>query len=431
MKKSMLSMLLLQLTVGVLTSSLAAAEAMSCGLPICDIPTRVEELRSASQSERAQAMRLPREASRFEENLAVLANLADYADAAHALFAELREEDWVLREAHYLADQSRTRLLKLRLPVLSELVHDFDRLKDVGRRFEVLNHWSQRTEDVESIEVARALGAFGEHAFQWATSTRQEDYFAREARGLAEKAGARLTRLWPIHEGVYRIRVKCPAAPATCDSRIKRIDQLVIFDSLGPQGVLVAFAHRQGALTNYLYFGGILRQGGAELLTGEAARWAHPSQARISVDPATGAVKGVIRDISSLELLTFEGEPELRAVRFFEGPLLSEPLRESEISGAFPGTLGSIKGTLHVAKFEEGEWQGTFIAASGGLRRNFRRGSLDPARGLLHLVSPESGTTNVQAKLTVRFVRTASGRLEGAGTFLLTAGNPLQVKFTK
>ena len=144
-----------------------------CAVAVCDIPSELQKLRSDSQAQRFQEIVDLRNSYKNETQIAVLQNLLDFATQAGALFSQLKEEDWLVREAKNLANDALLKLSKFSQVDPSVLSGYYTQLTGEAARFEVITYWEGKIGDFEDQNQLLALGAFFKNAE--AISTRAQD----------------------------------------------------------------------------------------------------------------------------------------------------------------------------------------------------------------------------------------------------------------
>lgn len=425
-----LTLTLVLSTVGLNTANAAnSVNAPACDVPVCDIPTKLDELKLATQNDRYQFVKKLRDENRNSAEIKTLQNLITFADEAVILFKSLQDEDWVIREAVTLADQSRTSLLKIDISNPTVLISEFDRIEDLGQRFQVLNFWATESEKLEDQAKLKSLLKFGEHAKDWAIKTKQEDYFAREAQKLLDNASRKLISIYPTHEGVYDIKIKCIEC-YTAVGEVKKINQLVIFDSLSDRGLVVGFGEKDAHLLHYSFTNSTIESDAITVKTGREADWAHPAESFIKVDPATGNVSGTLYDTVSKDRIEFTGKADVRAIVAFNDEGAPRTLQDSEVVGRYKGTLGSLEGELVVRQFSDKKWKASFHAASGKSIKDFSDGGFNASRGILSLTS-SSNFSLVETKLNLAVRKDSKGNEVWRGSMMLTSGQPLKASFVR
>lgn len=393
-----------------------------CDLPVCDIPAAIQNLQQLNQGGRAQNLKDLRIKYRSATEPSIFVNLKEYSDLAKELFVELKEEDWVLREATYLQDLSRVALIKFSPISLTEMIGNFDGLVDVGGAYESMNFWALKIPKMEVVKDIMALISFAEHARNWAITTKQEDYFVREADKIISTGGLRLSLLYPQHEGVYDITVNCEPRPTDCGSFGLKMQRLMIFESLGGRGLLVSLSETQNNQIYYTYNNAVLTQNSTHVkgIVSEATPLTRVSEVNLKIDAVTGAVSGTLKDIAFAGLMRINGRPIKRPLEYYrdEGP--SRVLPVAQILGRYRGAIGSLKGDLVLAQYTGGEVVAVFEVTEN-YTFAFRAGAYNSTAGVLSLTNV--GTNNLgDRKLVLALRKDAQGKEMFTG-FMMT-GTP-------
>ncbi len=424
MNKIKLSMLLaIAATVGL---NFSVAFADDCTLPVCDIPAKIEELRAMTQNSRSEYLKELLKSQKGVKDPVILANLDAFATQALALFHEINEEDWMVREVNDISNFANSSLLlynALEMD-LATLIAKFDAFTDPSFNFKVMNYWVTAIEQVEDTVQVKKMMTFAEHELQWSNDTKQEDYFAREAKKGIDAAGVLLSRLLPVHEGAYKIKVTCSPSPSSCNSEDMGIDQINVLETLGSRGLVISVLNSNSGIQRFHYINSFLTNGGTQIhaqMT-EADPWARLTEIDLTITD-DGGLKGSIRDLSSGGTLVIVGKPVSKPVKFFTDAGAPRPLTVDDVVGNYHGTLGKIKGTLLVKQFAAGQLVGSFVA--GDIRRDFQYGNFKAKQGVVVLGNSGSGTQN-DVKLTVALRKDSHGREYLTG-FLLTDNGTVPV----
>ncbi len=418
MKKMKLSMLFAIATAVGLNFSVALAQ--DCTLPVCDIPAKIEELRAMTQNSRSEYLKELLKSQKGVKDPVVLANLDVFAAQVYVLFHEINEEDWMVREVNDISNFANSSLLMYNAMNmdLATMIAKFDAFSDPSFNYKVMNYWVTAIEQVEDTVQVKKMMTFAEHEMQWSNDTKQEDYFAREAKKGIDAAGVLLSRLLPVHEGAYKIKVSCKPSPSSCNSEDMSIDQINVLETLGSRGLVISVLNSNSGLQRFYYINSFLTNGGTQInaqMT-EANPWARLTEIDLTIK-ADGGLKGAIKDLSSGGTIIIEGKPIEKPVKYFTDAGAPRPLTADDIVGVYNGTLGKIKGTLLIKQFVAGQLVGSFV--SGSIRRDFQYVNFKAKQGVIVFGNSGTGTQN-DVKLTLALRKDRNGK-EFLTGFLLTS----------
>ncbi|MFN3454139.1 MAG: hypothetical protein ACK41T_04210 [Pseudobdellovibrio sp.] len=382
-----------------------------CNVPVCDISAKLEEMKMMNQTDKAQTLKNLKNKYRAETNVKVLLNLKEFADRSKNLFVELKEEDWVIREAQYLQNSSRIGLIKYDSVSKEKLIENFKALTDEGSYFEVLNYWVTQIELLEDVNEVLDLVSFAEFARKFTIETKQEDYIVREAESIIAVGGKHVSRLRPVHEGTYSVSLKCSPRPQDCKPGLSAIKHLSIMESLTSKGILVSFTDTASTMVAYLYTNAELTNNGTHIsgLSTEATPYTRVSEMSLDINPVTGAVKGTIKDIESKGTITFTGTPKKRVSQYFTDSGPTRVVSVDQIAGKYKGGMIGIGATLSISKYSNGSVVGVATLSNGEITLPFKTGAYNSRRGVLVLTSPGVGSES-DRKLVLALRKDSKGR---------------------
>lgn len=415
----------------VLSGGQALAQAATCNVPVCDIPAAIATLRQDNQSDRAAFVKNLRLAARGVTDLAVLENLKDFADQAKQLFIDLKEEDWVIREAQYLADLARVGLLEYSPINVAQYDQMFDELSDESNNFAVLSYWSARVPQMTQPTDVVAISTFAEHARQWAVTTKRDDYFAREADKIITESSVLMSHLYPSYEGTYNISVTCDPKPSDCDQSDLGLVRMSVFDTLSSRGLVVSFIDSQSHEPHYTYINSELTQNATHIhaMASESSAYARVSELVLDIKPEDGSVTGTLKNEAHPGILKITGTSLERSLRFYTDKGAPRTLQVSDIVGTYQGLLGKTPGRLVVSQYSNGDLAGTFLG-SGEYTIYFRIGAFQAGPGVLALTNAGSGTLG-DIKLLLGVRTDSQGKEVLTGFMLNDASQNVPAIFSK
>lgn len=365
-----------------------------CQLPVCDIPLALKQLENLNQSDRAQSVKNLRVSSRGTTDAKVYENLKEFSLEAKKLLVQLKEEDWVIREANYLLNFSLVGLIKYSEPIEKVLKENFDLMSEEGSVFDVLNYWATNVESLVIVKEVLAVVSFAEYVKAWALRTKQEAYLIREADTIISLGGKHVSRLNPFHEGTFSITTSCSPRPQDCLAGYGIIAHLSIMDLLGAKGLVVSFSDFKTNMTSYLYTTAELTKNGTRIrgISTEATPFTRVSEVMIDLDPVTGFIKGTLKDVEYPGILHFEGKPKRRISEYYnDSEGASRMISSNEVLGRYKGKFAGNNAELVVSKYSSGEIVGSITYSEHVKSIQFRAGAYHSQRGVLVLTGASSG----------------------------------------
>lgn len=403
------------------------AQAQDCTLPVCDIPAKVEQLKAGTQNERFVYIKDLRTQYRGETNPINLKNINAFSIEAKQAFLSINEEAWVIREVQGLQNAAVVGLIKYDKVETTydangknNLMRYFDYVTDEGSAFDVLTYWSEKVQKLENIDEVKAIINFAEYAKAWAVSTNQEPYIAREADKIIVVGGKNISRLFPAHEGTYKVKITCVPTPKDCGSLVKTLTYMSIFDSLGERGLVVNIADSVIDAPIYTYTSALLTKAGTHIrgVSSAATPNTRVSELNLDIDFKTGNITGVLQDFGYTGEMHIEATPIRRVTKYYadEGP--TRAMTVSETLGRYEGTFSTIQNcTLVVNRYSTGEIIALLQLGDAGTLQ-FHTGVFNETHGVLSFVgtTPNMG----DRKLILAFRKDKKGKEMLTGFMMTT-----------
>ena len=173
-----------------LTSPSAYAQTDTCGVPVCDIPSRIQDFRSNPQGTRYQWVLAYTAQANDSSDARVLKNLSAFAAALRPVFVELNEEDWMVRSVDNLASVALQKLSTADGTSVDELIGYFTALTGDSDRLPVLKFWRGKIAAATTQAALVDLNRFFSFAIG-ATSTNQS-WVTEQATGGSDDISARM-----------------------------------------------------------------------------------------------------------------------------------------------------------------------------------------------------------------------------------------------
>jgi hypothetical protein len=402
-------------------SFLASAPALAdgaCAVPVCDLDKAVAEFRAMPQSQRFQIIKGYEASYKNSTDVAVLENLSAFGQRLTALFAEIREEDWMIREAQTLSSMCNVGLAKYS-PLSVEKISGYYRLvRGSDARGPLIDAWTKRIEEYDDKASLMALLDLFEKMAVISDADGDEAYVARGARSAQAKVTSRLVKIYPYFEGTYRVTTRCTGlassdpVPSYCKGQI---DRLVIMDSLTDDEIQVSLVISRSASRLFRYKKVIISQAGTTFVSSPLPGMT--SEMSVTLDKATGRLRGSIKTAESLGTLEIEGELEQSPSRVYDRQLAgpnAAPLALSELTGAYRGQFAGHPSVLTIRAFESGQ-VGASLTFSDvpAFPYAFQYSKFYSKLGILVLVGAQSN--GALLKITAFFEKQADGSLRVHG----------------
>jgi lipopolysaccharide/colanic/teichoic acid biosynthesis glycosyltransferase len=410
-----------------------APSAPDCGLPVCNMEDFIEELRGLREGQRADRIKAFVATWKESENPLIYRNILDATTRAKAFFEEVKEQEWVIRETVLVQDFARSGLLRFDRPNFDQLKAIFDQIVSERPRYDVMSFWTKNARRLQRLDELKALLEFADHAYEWATRTKQEDWMIREPINLRNAATLALALVEPAHEGVYRIRTQCVPSPGSCNQVLLKMDQLVVMESTTYRGLIVSFSIQADHLAAPYFQRANLLELGTKI-EATSVEWSAAGVVNISINPETGQLTGNYQDNASAGLIKFTGTPIRRAVTFFRDKGPSRQLSLDDVVGRYKARIGDFAGEFMVRRAlktgaqNEPELVGTFVSSKRNgqefaWRRDFHVGNFQALAGVMTFYSTGTGRTT-DSKIVIGVRDNGRGAPRWTG-FMMTATTPV------
>lgn len=399
---------------------------LACALPVCNIPQRVEELRNQKPVDRFNALGELRKQNRNSKSPAVWRNLYDFSTRMYAVTQELKDEDWVIREAQTLQSEAGVGLIRFQSPKTSEMVYLYRQLMNEGYRFQVINYWVTSSETLTSAFSVRELIAFAQQAEEWSVKADDPEYVFREIASLHVAAAKRLATLDPFHEGTFRLVEDCSGAMAQlyqkkfpgerpCEGDRPQVSDLYLLESTTAFGLIAAFFDENQSIgePRFIFQQVIFESGVSSLRNNNRdlpIAYQIPAEFFAKIDPQTGNISGWIRDTRTLSNTIFKGTAGKRTVKYFRDGTNIPRISLDQIEGVYLGKTGQVAHKLIVKRFRENRFTASlfFGDAQRPIVVDYQMGSFLADRSYLNLV--RVGDNSGFVKLILGYRKNAQGQ---------------------
>lgn len=390
-----------------------SAEAPSvCEVAVCDIEMVIETLREANEADRfAYATELIKMHS-ASSDVAVLKNLLEVSKRMEALFVELGDADWVIREAQALGNHALLGLVKHSEIEAKAIIKYFSQLASEAKRYEAISFYTDRLSQIESTEELAEIIKFAAEAREISMNMGDDAYVARAADTLSSQATIKIVALDPVHEGVYKI------TSSTKDEHVLDIDKIVVLDSSSHKNLVVNFINSKFNRVVFSYSEAVIN---GNKITGKSVNSsAMSSQFELVFDRDSGAVEGMIQTTRTNEIV-FKAQRAFTVRDVFKGEAPVE-ITDKDILGTMEGSIMGINGTLSVHSFIPGVYSASFISERGELKIDYQ-GKFFPKKGVLSL------THENKSKLVIALRKVDDEAIWTGASFSVTNGKASKAMF--
>lgn len=341
---------------------------------------------------------------------AIWANLVDYARKAQALFVELKDEDYVRREAANLLDVALLGQHKFGPRTLANLVDTYGGFSNPGRRMEALSSHEGIELNQNSQEIAVVINFLTE-ARVISNRSGDPDWLLRKIEDLLGMASRRLSALDPIAEGVYDI-VFVPAANAPVHCLDPNLffgvfpDRLFLANSMTSDGIVAEF---MGGGSNFAFFKNLVFTGDLAAVRSSSISTGIASVFSMRLQKESGIVEGLFRSTRYACTYKFEGRRLRSPGRFLRDGALAQLPAASALPGIYsavvtnPETGNTITGSFVLREYKQ--IGGLTLAGSyfhGNAIQDFQYGYFVEPRGFMVLNATRGENTLVRWHLAWR-----------------------------
>lgn len=379
-------------------SSTSNQQESSCGVPVCDVKDFMRKYKELPQNPRYKTITDFRSQYKKSTEGAVWDNLLEVGTQIVAFFVEIEEEDWMIREAQGLVDDSLLGLFKFRRPFENSYFFDlFKRLSSENRRFEVLKTMGELAPKMNDPVALREIVTFAGLARKYCMKLEDADWVYGEAQRLQGLATARLVMLDPAHEGVFDLKTKCLSGDCSNYLPLKKM-VMVETTARSGYGLVITFPLDNGGTPAYSFYQSSFNGGPEKILatsTSAGGTTPRPAEIRVVVDRETGNASGEIRDSRSTGVLGFEAVPVARVQSVAQAPAEGAIPSIEMVTGIYDVKLPMFSGKLVVRRSLEGFLYASMVGPEVSL--DFKFAHYVPEKATLTLVA----ITNVQNMVKV------------------------------
>jgi hypothetical protein len=350
----------------------------ACGLPVCDIQAEIRVFEDKGQGYRFQYISKLRSSFSKEKDEQKLNNLLSFAKEAIAVISRLRDEDYVLREAKSLKDQTLFSLLQWVWRDCERLGDAYGQLAGEAQRYAALDFFLRKVPEFRSEELIKNLVCFAQSAEKESRMAGDPEYIARHALSLASALSMQFLEVYNGWEGVFRLT----HIDGPLKEELEKL-KLILFSSSGELGIVAAIAH---PTFPPMVFQKVSFQDAAQILVSRQSFASPvPSVIELKFNESFTEVSGWILEPVLLEKTYFSAVRTIRVSAAAERPCSDE-----QFIGQYQTVLADHDGIFSLQKLGSGQYAGAFSTAGGEFRLAFAFGRYNTATGRVSLVNMQT-----------------------------------------
>lgn len=336
-------------------------------------------------------------------------------------------EHYVMDKARIILEVVNVKLIKRPQIHADEMIHYFEQLYSDNARTVIFDHFAFRLKNYSDKASMLGLVKFLSAALKITENAESPYYVLANARNAEASATARLSMLFPVHEGVYEVSAGCMRVPngeitqsQRCGSGV--LDRIVLMNTGTNEGWQLSVMSSRSDVVSHL-FSDVRLSEGATLLSSRNNAGGSLSEISLRFDPTTRSVKGWLKTSDVEGYIGITGKQTIAIDQVYDHQVsayVAESIKEAQIvASQIQGTYGPSRASIKLRNIQTGERnQDTTIAGTihfeglNSYQLNIHAGSYNPMNGILTLFSYDS--TGHRVKLTLA-VNQSAGRLQLVG----------------
>ena len=442
MKTKLVSLLKNKLFLACILSLLLSAFAFAddCKVPVCDIDGTIQVLSKGTVDARSNYLGDLYNKVRSSSNVDVLHNIHDFAKKSSDLQKNLHDPDNVLAWSVFLREYSITGLLKNAPFVLEEMkglyqetfeIPDLSIDRQIQIRFNNYQRWKAQINTIMDTKIIYSLYSYISFAQGLSDTNKDEDYVLREAVGVLDLLGKRLSYLYPNYEGIFEVKTYCTPAPKACAVPDLAVNRVVLMNSLTDLGIFSALYNVEQSLQSYLFYRSVIESFGTRIysVTEALATTGRPSEVYFQLADNQN-FKGYVVSSRYSGSLHFEGNVVYSPVKFYVDEGIAD--QKPKITGKFQGVFGDKKATMIIRQKKNKALMATMLTGEDttGLLLDFTNGEYVEHRGLINLVGFPTGKVEPY-KINMAYRKDANGKYRWVGGYFSLSGKFEKIEFTR
>lgn len=376
-----------------------------CTVPVCDIPSEIQMLEKKNQAFRFQYIQKMRGENNKEKNKDKLKNILEFSKLFIELTQRLNDEDYVMREARGLRDQTIFLLIQWVWRNCKELSEGYSQLGSEGQRYAAIDFFVRRAESTLLNDEISQLVCFAHSAGEKSRSLNDADYLVRHARLLASLLSTQLLEITPGWEGVFQIS----NIDGTLSDEAANL-KLILFSTGGEPGIVASISHptlRPTAFQKVAFFGTPDVMASQQSFAGQT-----PSTIELRFKNSASRIEGNFLEPRALRRVSFVAKRVVSVRNNTE-----KPCSENEITGEYEVSVSGLTGVLAIQNTASNQIAAAYESSAGELRLPFSFGKYNSSTGRLTLVNSQA---NVPLGWRLVAERTQSGGCTLSGWGLST-----------
>ncbi len=352
--------------------------AFGCNLPVCDVDIQLKQLEEKGQGYRFEFISKLKSQYAKEKSKANLDQLLKFARAALKLVEKLQDEDYVLREASSLKDQTLYLLVQWVWRDCETLSSAYSELRSEGQRYASLGHFLQKSGEFRDQTLIKNLVCFAQSAEKTSRTEGDPEYLARQAQTLASALSKQLLEIFNGWEGSFRVlEIEGPLAEEQENLR------LILFSSGGDLGIVAALSH---PTLPPMVFQNITFEGEPQTLVSRQSFASQvPSVIELRFDEDFRRAEGWVLDPIHLLKTHFKIERQVSVPS-----IALRPCSEAQLAAQYKTTLAGHQGIFSLQKIGPAQYAGVFATPSGEFRLPFSFGRYNELTGRTSLINRQA-----------------------------------------
>jgi hypothetical protein len=345
--------------------------AFACNVPVCDVAAELKNMASKNQNYRFQLLSRLRQENSKEKDEQRLNNLLFFARAAVTLIQNIGDEDYVLREAKSLRDQSVFLLVQWVWRDCQRLSSGYGELAAETQRYATLDFFLRRVEALKNDSELKELACFAEKAESISRTLEDADYVARAAVQLGAALATQRLEVINGWEGAFRLtQIDGPLA-----DEADRL-QLILFSSGGELGIVASLSHPD--LRPVIFQKLAFSEGPHSLASRQSFASAVPSVLNLRFDEKFANITGTFLDPVEFKKIHFSARREISVHAFSD-----LPCSEDDLLGVHRMEAAGKAGRFAIERIGPRQLAAVFSADDSSIRLPFAFGRYNPATGRL------------------------------------------------
>lgn len=373
-------------------------------------------MESKNQGYRFQFLSKLRQDFSKEKDEKKLENILAFGRAAIELLQRINDEEYVLREAKGLRDQSIYLLIQWVWRDCRRLSSGYAELANETQRYAALDFFGRRVDTFKNEAEIRELVCFAKNAEKTSMDLNDSDYIPQRALSLGSNLSTQLLEIINGWEGVFRLT----AIEGALADEVKNL-RFILFSSGGELGIVGSLSHPD---LLPMVFQKVSFQENPDYLTSrQSFASAVPSVLTLAFSENFKSIQGTLLEPGQLKRISFQGTREVGVFA-----LSKNPCTEAQMLGRYRTRIKDVAGLFVIERIGPRQYASIFVADDSSLRIPFSFGRYNENTGRLTFLNMQK---NVPLGWRLLADSTDNGKCEikGWGLSTFTGENyPLAMK---